>query len=96
MERIAKVELEEIEEKELAESKAAEPIKDKEDIRRISEYLVEQGRYRDNMLFIVGINVGLRVSDLIELRMPMANTRQSLMYLSIRLAKAAKLQRIDG
>lgn len=68
MERIAKVELEEIEEKELAESKAAEPIKDKEDIRRISEYLVEQGRYRDNMLFIVGINVGLRVSDLIELR----------------------------
>lgn len=68
MERIAKVELESIEEKELAESKAAEPIKDKEDIRRISDYLVGQGRYRDNMLFIVGINIGLRVSDLIELR----------------------------
>ena len=68
VEKVANVELETVEEKELAESKAAEPIKDKEDIRRISEYLVEQGRYRDNMLFIVGINVGLRVSDLIELR----------------------------
>lgn len=68
MEKLANIELNEIEKKELADSKAAEPIKEKEDIRRISEYLVENGRYRDNMLFIVGINVGLRVSDLIELR----------------------------
>ena len=39
-----------------------------QDIIRISQFLIEQGRYRDNMLFIVGINFGLRVSDLITLR----------------------------
>lgn len=34
----------------------------------LSEYFIEQKRYRDNMLFIVGINFGLRVSDLLALR----------------------------
>lgn len=46
----------------------AEPIKQMEDIIRIQKFLVENGRYRDNMLFIVGINFGLRVSDLLSLR----------------------------
>ena len=46
----------------------ADPIKSIEDIRMISRYLIDQERYRDNMLFIVGINFGLRVSDLIRLR----------------------------
>ena len=46
----------------------AEPIKSIDDIMRISRYLIAQKRYRDNMLFIVGINFGLRVSDLRVLR----------------------------
>lgn len=46
----------------------AEPIKDVNDIKRISEYLITKGRYRDNMMFIVGINFGLRVSDLLRLK----------------------------
>jgi len=46
----------------------AEPIKSMEDILRISKYLIDNKRYRDNMLFIVGINFGLRVSDLRTLR----------------------------
>lgn len=54
--------------KELAVEHAAEPIKDMNDIIRISQFLIGQKRYRDNMLFIVGINFGLRVSDLRELR----------------------------
>ena len=53
---------------ELAPEHAAEPIKSMEDIMRISEYLIANKRYRDNMLFIVGINFGLRVSDLRMLR----------------------------
>lgn len=53
---------------ELAPEHAAEPIKSMNDIFRISKYLIEQKRYRDNMLFIVGINFGLRVSDLRMLR----------------------------
>ena len=53
---------------ELAPEHAAEPIKSVDDIFAISHYLIENGRYRDNMLFIVGINFGLRVSDLRMLR----------------------------
>lgn len=46
----------------------SDPIKKIEDIYRISNYLIDNKRFRDNMLFIVGINFGLRVSDLIQLR----------------------------
>lgn len=54
--------------REVVDEHAADPIKDMQDIFRISEYLIDQKRYRDNMLFIVGINFGLRVSDLLVLR----------------------------
>lgn len=53
---------------EVATDHASEPIKSLDDIYRISEYLVKNKRYRDNMLFIVGINFGLRCSDLRVLR----------------------------
>lgn len=53
---------------ELANEHAAEPIKSMDDIIRVSQFLIGQKRYRDNMLFIVGINFGLRVSDLVTLR----------------------------
>ncbi len=53
---------------ELAIDHAAEPIKNLHDINRISKFLIDNHRYRDNMLFIVGINFGLRVSDLRVLR----------------------------
>lgn len=53
---------------ELAPEHTSEPIKSIDDINRISKYLIAHKRYRDNMLFIVGINFGLRVSDLRMLR----------------------------
>ena len=53
---------------ELAPEHAAEPIKSMDDIYRIAEFLKSHGRYRDYMLFIVGINFGLRASDLRMLR----------------------------
>lgn len=52
----------------LATEHSAEPIKSMEDIINISQFLISQKRYRDNMLFIVGINFGLRISDLRTLR----------------------------
>lgn len=55
-------------EEEIVKDHAAEPIKSMDDIDLISKFLISQGRYRDNMLFIVGINFGLRVSDLRVLR----------------------------
>ena len=53
---------------ELANEHSAEPIKDMNDIIRISQFLIQNNRFRDNMLFIVGINFGLRISDLRILR----------------------------
>lgn len=53
---------------ELAAEHTSEPIKSMDDIMRISEFLIQNGRWRDNMLFIVGINFGLRASDLRLLR----------------------------
>ena len=47
---------------------AADPLKNVEDIEKLSHYFISNGRYRDNMLLIVGINFGLRVSDLLRLR----------------------------
>ena len=47
---------------------ASEPIKNVDDIYAVSKWFITRGRYRDNMLFIVGINFGLRVSDLLTLR----------------------------
>lgn len=55
-------------EQELAPEHTAEPIKSMDDIMRISQFLIKRRRWRDNMLFIVGINFGLRVSDLVQLR----------------------------
>lgn len=52
----------------LADEHAADPIKKLSDIEAISRFLIDNERFRDNMLFIVGINFGLRVSDLCELR----------------------------
>lgn len=52
----------------LAADHTSEPIKSMEEIMRISEYLIQKERWRDNMLFIVGINFGLRASDLRMLR----------------------------
>lgn len=53
---------------ELAPEHTSEPIKSMDDIIAISRFLITNNRYRDNMLFIVGINFGLRVSDLRVLR----------------------------
>lgn len=52
----------------IVEEHAADPIKNIDDIYRISSFLIENSRFRDNMLFITGINFGLRVSDLLQLR----------------------------
>ena len=46
----------------------AEPLKSMEDILKVSDYLIDHERYRDNLLFIAGINLGLRCGDLLKLQ----------------------------
>jgi integrase len=44
-----------------------EPIRDRKKIAQIKNLLRGEGRYRDLLLFVVGINTALRISDLLEL-----------------------------
>jgi len=45
-----------------------EPIRDRKKIAQIKNQLRGQRRYRDLLLFVVGINTALRISDLLALR----------------------------
>ena len=44
-----------------------EPIRDRKKLAQIKNLLRGQGRYRDLLLFVVGINTALRISDLLQL-----------------------------
>ncbi|MFC2053007.1 tyrosine-type recombinase/integrase [Chloroflexota bacterium] len=48
--------------------KFVEPIRDRKKIAQIKNLLRGQNRYRDLLLFVVGINTALRISDLLKLR----------------------------
>lgn len=45
-----------------------EPIRDRKKIAQVKNLLRGQNRYRDLLLFVIGINTALRISDLLELR----------------------------
>ncbi len=45
-----------------------EPIRDRKKIAQIKNILRGEGRYRDLLIFVVGINSALRISDLLQLR----------------------------
>ncbi|MCQ2565883.1 MAG: tyrosine-type recombinase/integrase [Clostridia bacterium] len=44
------------------------PIKEKKDLEKIKQYLMGKASKRDFALFVVGINIGLRCGDLVQLR----------------------------
>jgi integrase len=48
--------------------KEVDPIKKLKDIEKIKQYLKGKENRRDYMLFVVGINIGLRAGDLLELK----------------------------
>lgn len=45
-----------------------EPIRDPKKLECIRGWLLKHGHYRDYLLFVLGTNTGLRVSDLLNLR----------------------------
>jgi integrase len=47
--------------------KTVQPIRDKEKIEQMKIELMKSG-YRDYILFIIGINTGLRISDILRLK----------------------------
>lgn len=50
------------------EEHSAEAIKDIADIRKVCSYLLDNKKYRDYLLFVMGINFALRIGDLLSLR----------------------------
>ena len=52
----------------IAKAETVEPIKNVKDIKKIKQFLLGKTNKRDYMLFVVGINVGLRVGDLLQLK----------------------------
>lgn len=47
---------------------AAQPIRNYADVRKIKNYLLERGEYRDYMLLSVCLNSALRICDVIDLK----------------------------
>lgn len=52
----------------ITKAQEVEPLKNIKDITKIKTYLKGKDNLRDYMLFIVGINVGLRAGDLLSLK----------------------------
>lgn len=74
---------------------AADPIKSVEDIQLISTYLINCERYRDNLLFVAGINLGLRCGDLLTLKVGHLLSADGTSYrdcLTIREQKTNKIR----
>lgn len=44
------------------------PFKTEKDLQKMHNYFVEKKMWRDDLLFVVGVNVGLRAGDLLKLK----------------------------
>ncbi len=66
-----------------------EPIKSKQDIARIEQYLAKHSR-RNRLIFAIGVNIGLRVSDILGLNVEDVKDRD---YVEIREKKTGKYKR---
>ncbi|WP_299090371.1 site-specific integrase [uncultured Metabacillus sp.] len=66
-----------------------QPIRDKDTIEEIKDYLKEKN-YRNYILFMLGINTGLRISDILRLRVRDVEG----WYITIREKKTKKFKRI--
>ncbi|VVM35107.1 site-specific integrase [Terribacillus sp. AE2B 122] len=70
--------------------KFVQPIRDPEVIRVMKAFLKEKNM-RNYMLFVTGINCGLRISDILPLRVSDAKRN----YLSLKEKKTGKQKRLD-
>ncbi|MDR3602104.1 MAG: tyrosine-type recombinase/integrase [Desulfosporosinus sp.] len=52
----------------ITKAQEVEPIKNLKDIAKIKQFLLGKENKRDYMLFVLGINVGLRAGDLLSLK----------------------------
>jgi len=67
-----------------------QPIRDQETIDGIKDYLMEQS-YRNYMLFVFGINTGLRIQDILKIRVRDV-TGEQLVIIEMKTGKRKFLQ----
>ncbi len=75
-----------------------EAIKSVKDIRRIKQYLLGKRNKRDYLMFVLGINTGLRVGDLLTLRVKDVLELDTMMVtrsVLIREQKTGKLREFE-
>lgn len=46
---------------------ATEPIRDKQSIRKLAQYYLDRGNYRNYVLIVMSLHTALRISDLLQL-----------------------------
>lgn len=69
---------------------SVQPIRDLEKIRQIKELLIHRS-YRDYFMFFMGINSGLRISDILSLRV---SEVKAATHLKVREKKTGNIRRI--
>ena len=67
-----------------------DPIKSKENVSKIENYLKEKSK-RNRLIFAMGVNVGLRISDILALNICYVYQKN---FLEIREKKTSKFKRI--
>ena len=66
-----------------------DPIKSREDIRRMENWLAKYSK-KNRLIFVIGVNIGLRVSDILNLNISDVYNRK---YVVIREQKTNKYKR---
>ena len=67
-----------------------QPIRDKEKIEQMKNELLKTG-YRDYMLFVIGVNTGLRISDILALTVGAVRNKT---HINIKEQKTGKDKRV--
>lgn len=66
-----------------------QPIRDKEKLEKMKTELLKKG-YRDYVIFVIGINTGLRISDLLELKVKDVSNKT---HIALTEQKTGKIKR---
>lgn len=67
--------------------KVVEPIRDKEVVRDVAEFLAKKNA-RDHLLFVMGVYTGLRISDLLNIRIRDVRNQNHLIVIESKTQKS--------
>lgn len=76
-------------------AQTVEPIRDKKQIEKMKKYLMNHNE-RDYVLFVVGINSGLRISDLLKLRVEDVQGKDRVILTEQKTGKVKNFRLGDG